>query len=149
MVEALHGGMIAHTGVGCLILGPSGSGKSRLMAEMIVLGAKLVADDRVELTEQAGMLMAGPPKELAGVMELRGAGLIRLHDALARHVVHAVIELGEADPERLPEPATITLLEKELPLLKAHKSISAAVLLLYLKAMQEGRMLPPDWRPGA
>ena len=140
---------MAYSGTGCLILGASGSGKSRLMAEMMALGAKLVADDRVELTEQSGMLMAGAPKELYGIMELRGAGIIRVIDAMPRHVIHLVVELTDADPERLPEKATTELLGRAVPLLKASKTISASVLLMYLKAMQEGRILPTDWRPGA
>lgn len=119
------------------------------MAEMMLFGARLVADDQVELIEQAGMLMGSAPKELSNVLELRGAGLVRVADTIPRHVIHLAIELSDIDPERLPEPATTELLGKPVPLLKVNKQISAAVLLMYLKAMQEGRILPTDWRPQA
>lgn len=149
MAETLHGGLIAHTGAGLLLLGQSGSGKSRLMAEMMLHGARLVADDQVELSEQSGMVMGGAPKTLSNILELRGVGIIRVNEIVPRHVVHLAVELGENDPERLPEPATISLLGRAIPLLKVSKNVSAAVLLLYVKAMQEGRILPTDWRPTA
>lgn len=147
-VESIHGGALAYAGAGCLILGRSGSGKSRLMAEMMMLGARLVADDRVELSEQSGMLMAGAPKELSGIMELRGVGLIRVVDSVPRHVIHLAIELSDDEPERVPEPETMLLVGHDIPLLRVHATVSASVLLIYIKAMQEKRNLPPDWRPG-
>ncbi len=147
-LETIHGGVVAISGSGCLILGKSGSGKSRLMAEMMAFGARLVADDRVELIEQSGMLMGEAPKELSGIMELRGAGLIRVIDIIPRHVIHLVVELTESELERVPEPATMQLAGRAIPLLKIDAHASAAVIIQYMKAMQENRILPPDWRPG-
>lgn len=151
VLQTIHGGALAYAGAGCLILGKSGSGKSRLMAEMIVHGARLVADDRVVLSEQSGMVVAGAPKELAGVMELRGLGLIRVNDAIPRHVIHIAIEITDMAPERLPEPKTTNLLGHTVKLIQVPPPphINAQSLLLYLKAMQEGRILPPDWHPAA
>lgn len=149
--ESIHGGALAYAGAGILILGPSGSGKSRLMADMMALGARLVADDRVLLSEQSGMVMAGAPKELSGILELRGLGLIRIVDTIPRHVIHLVVELVEVEGERIPEQQTTLYLGRSLPLLRVPSNgrTSASALLLYIKAMQEGRSLPPDWRPTA
>jgi HPr kinase/phosphorylase len=94
-----------------LIRGPSGSGKSRLALDLIDLvrtGAFaftcLVADDRVLLEARHGRLVARPPASLAGLIEVRGLGLMRLaHETSA--VVGLVVDLAAADAERLPEAA--------------------------------------------
>ena len=94
-----------------LIRGPSGSGKSRLALDLIDLvrtGAFaftcLVADDRVLLEARHGRLVARPPAALAGLIEVRGLGLMRLaHEASA--VVGLVVDLAADDAARLPEPA--------------------------------------------
>jgi HPr kinase/phosphorylase len=149
MAGGIHGGAVAYAGIGCLILGQSGSGKSRLMAEMIGLGARLIADDQVEIIVQAGMLMGAAPKELMGIMEMRGLGLIRVPDYIPRHVLHVAVEFTDEEIERIPEPTKTRLLGHDIPVLKVPPTIGAAGLLMYIKAMQEGRSLPPDWRPGA
>jgi len=94
-----------------LIRGPSGSGKSRLALDLIAMArtgalafARLVADDRVLLEAHYGRLVARPPAALAGLIEVRGLGLMRLaHEESA--VVGLVVDLAAADAERLPEPA--------------------------------------------
>lgn len=87
---------------GCvLLLGPSGSGKSDLALRLIAQGAKLIADDRVELYLTRGRLWARPPKRLAGLIEVRGLGVIRHAHAPRGRVVLAV-ELG-GHVARLPE----------------------------------------------
>ena len=93
-----------------LIRGPSASGKSRLALELIeagrigtVLFARLVADDRVHLETAGGRLLARPAAALAGLIEVRGVGLLRLaHEPSA--VVGFVVDLAAADAVRLPEP---------------------------------------------
>ncbi len=93
-----------------LIRGPSASGKSRLALELIeagrigtVLFARLVADDRVHLEAVGGRLLARPAAALAGLIEVRGVGLLRVaHEPSA--VVGFVVDLAAADAVRLPEP---------------------------------------------
>ncbi len=93
-----------------LIRGPSASGKSRLALELIeagrigtVLFARLVADDRVHLEAVGGRLLARPAAALAGLIEVRGVGLLRAaHEPSA--VVGFVVDLAAADAVRLPEP---------------------------------------------
>jgi serine kinase of HPr protein (carbohydrate metabolism regulator) len=93
-----------------LIRGPSGSGKSRLALDLIGAArmgalrfAKLVADDRVHLEAAAGRLLVRPAEALAGLVEARGLGVLRLdHEPSA--VVWFVVDLAAADAERLPQP---------------------------------------------
>jgi HPr kinase/phosphorylase len=93
-----------------LIRGPSASGKSRLALELIeakrvgaVLFARLVADDRVHLEAAGSRLLARPAAALAGLIEVRGVGLLRVaHEPSA--VVGFVVDLAAADATRLPEP---------------------------------------------
>ncbi len=88
-----------------LLRGPSASGKSDLALRLIDAGARLVADDQVELRAESGALRAAPSPALAGLIELRGIGLLRL-DAVAEASVGLVVDLApESPPERLPEPS--------------------------------------------
>ncbi len=114
-----------------------------------MLGGKLVADDQVQLSLMSGMLTASAAPGLGGVLELRGYGLLKMHDYHQKHVLHLVVELAEGEHERLPRPAIYEALGQKLPLLRLPPvpGTTAANLLLYLKAMQEGRILPPDWKP--
>ena len=94
-----------------LIRGAAGSGKSRLAwalidaaASGLVRFARLVADDRVELTASHGRLLIRAPSALAGLIEVRGLGVRRLaYEAVA--VAGLVIDLGAADSQRIPAPS--------------------------------------------
>ena len=94
-----------------LIRGPSGSGKSQLALDLIEAGragasllARLVADDRVHLEAVSGRLLARPAEALAGLIEVRGIGLLRVtHEPCA--VIGLVVDLAAADAERLPDSA--------------------------------------------
>jgi HPr kinase/phosphorylase len=92
-----------------LIRGPSGSGKSRLAFDIIesaragrVPFARLVGDDRVHLESANGRLLVRPAGKLAGLIELRGAGILR-RDYEACAVVSLVVDLAARDAERLPD----------------------------------------------
>jgi len=92
-----------------LIRGPAGSGKSRLALKLIEAAesgilrfARLVADDRVRLEPCHGRLLARAPKELAGLIEVRGLGIRHMaHEAVA--VVGGVVDLAAAEAQRLPD----------------------------------------------
>jgi serine kinase of HPr protein (carbohydrate metabolism regulator) len=103
---------------GVLLRGPSGAGKSDLAIRMIDGGARLVADDRTELTVEAGRLMARAPKVLAGLVEARGLGIVRVpaENLLAAAPVVLIVDLVAADEiDRLPEPQSETLLGINVP----------------------------------
>jgi len=91
-----------------LIRGPAGAGKSRLAMAVIqaakcglIAFARLVADDRVELTSAHGRLLARSAKALAGLIEVRGLGIRRLdYEPVA--VIGLVVDLAISEAERLP-----------------------------------------------
>ncbi len=94
----LQGTCVARDGAGVLLLGPSGAGKSDLALRLLARGFDLVADDQVVVEDGA----ASPTASLAGLLEVRGLGIVRLPHASPARLALAVA-LGEA--ERLPEPA--------------------------------------------
>ena len=88
----------AREGAGVVLLGPPGSGKSDLVLRLLDHGFALVADDQVEI--RAGL--AYPPARLAGLLEVRGLGIVRVAHTEGVPIVLAVA-LHRA--ERLPWPA--------------------------------------------
>ena len=109
----------APPGAGILLLGNSGSGKSDLALRLIAAGAELVADDRTDLYLSRGRLYARAPAPIAGLLEVRGVGILAL--PYARQVkVALVAQLGKAGP-RLPRhrffraPAALRLLPGAAP----------------------------------
>lgn len=105
---------------GVLLRGPSGAGKSDLAARLIETGARLVADDQTALVRQQRKLIASCPKTIAGLLELRGVGIVKLGRAqlLARVAIALLVDLVPPKRiERLPEPARETVLGLELPTL--------------------------------
>ena len=93
---------------GLLLLGESGSGKSDLALRLIERGAILVADDRVELWVRAGRLFGRAPANIAGLLEVRRTGILRLPYAPEAPIT-LVIALDppgvyETAKSRLPEP---------------------------------------------
>lgn len=86
---------------GVLILGKSGAGKSTTVLQCLGRGAHLVSDDRCDVCWRDGGLWAAPPATLAGLIEVRGAGILRLpYVPEARIVLVVSLEAGA----RLPEP---------------------------------------------
>ncbi|MGH7190581.1 MAG: HPr kinase/phosphorylase [Acetobacteraceae bacterium] len=81
-----------------LLVGPPGSGKSDLLLRLIDHGFTLVSDDRVEIADG----VASAPETIAGLIEVRGLGLIRLPYTKSARLALAVA-LG-ANAERLPRP---------------------------------------------
>lgn len=105
----VHGSCAARNGAGVLLLGAPGAGKSDLLLRLLDRGFTLVADDRVEIADG----FARPPERLAGLLEVRGLGIVRLPFVAPVRLVLAVA-LGAAG-ERLPraaryEPANLPLL---------------------------------------
>jgi len=99
-----HATCVAIDGLGVLIRGPSGSGKSDLALRLIDAGARLVADDRCDVEAEDGRPMARAPGTIHGLLEARGIGILRL-ETLAEAPVGLVIDLEPADEiGRLPEP---------------------------------------------
>ena len=93
----------APANAGVLIRGESGTGKSDLALRLIAAGAELVSDDRTELFVRHGRLHARPPAMLAGLMEIRGVGIVDVPYTEEVRVV-LVVDLKEA-VVRMPSAA--------------------------------------------
>lgn len=72
----LHGVLVDVYGIGILITGESGIGKSETALELIKRGHRLVADDAVDIKQIDGILHGRAPYITSGMMEVRGMGII-------------------------------------------------------------------------
>lgn len=110
-----------------LLVGPSGSGKSTLALELIAMGGKLVADDRVMLDPRPDGLWLQAPDTLRNQIEARGVGILTTPASPARAAL--VVDLANVETERLPDPQTTRIAEFELPLLRKVESPAFAAML--------------------
>jgi len=77
----VHGVLMDILGLGVLVIGESGIGKSECALDLVVRGHRLVADDTVELRCRAQSFLIGTCPELTRHhMEIRGLGLINIQD---------------------------------------------------------------------
>jgi HPr kinase/phosphorylase len=77
----IHGVLMDILGLGVLMIGESGIGKSECALDLVVRGHRLVADDVVELRCRAQSFLIGTCPELTrNHMEIRGLGLINVQD---------------------------------------------------------------------
>lgn len=76
---ALHGVLVDIYGVGVLITGGSGIGKSETALELVKRGHRLIADDLVEIKQPVeNVLIGNPPELLRHLLEIRGVGIINV-----------------------------------------------------------------------
>jgi HPr kinase/phosphorylase len=73
---SLHGCMVDYRGVGILIIGSSGSGKSETAIGLLERGGALVADDLVRVRRNGDELLTSSPDLARGYIEMRGIGII-------------------------------------------------------------------------
>src|SRR5687768_6104701 len=100
----LHASCVELLGTGVVLLGPPRSGKSDLALRLIDDGARLVSDDRLAVERHGGLLIGRAPDAIAGLIEVRGLGIMRI-DHCASSRLGLVVALGGAEsPPRLPEP---------------------------------------------
>jgi serine kinase of HPr protein (carbohydrate metabolism regulator) len=76
--------------------------------------AMLIGDDRLHLAPSGGRLLARPAEALAGLLELRGVGILR-RDYEPCAVVGLVVDLEAADAERLPAAAETLIAGIQVP----------------------------------
>lgn len=100
--ETIHASCVAIDGRAVLIGGRSGQGKSDLALRLIDRGASLVSDDYSFVRRERGRLLAAPPENIAGRIEVRGVGLLAM--PFERDVPVALYVDLDAQPERLPDP---------------------------------------------
>lgn len=114
-MTTLHATCIAIGPHGVLLRGGSGSGKSDLALRLIEEGAMLVADDQVTLRVRGGRLEASPPQAIAGLIEVRGFGIVRLPYRAPVTVVLVATLVERAEVPRLPEPDRVEVAGVVLP----------------------------------
>lgn len=108
---------IAIDGRALAIEGPPGSGKSSLALALLDRGAELIGDDAITLLRDRDRLIAGPPPNIAGLLEVRGVGLVEYPVALPCPLA-LILTLGGEPGKRLPETAaTRTILGLDIPCL--------------------------------
>lgn len=107
-----HATCVAKSGVGALLRGDSGAGKSDLALRLMAVGWRLVADDQVVLTPVGNVLVATPPPRLAGLLEVRGSGIIRVAHAVSAPVMLVVDLVSGGTAERMPAPDTCMLFDQ-------------------------------------
>jgi HPr kinase/phosphorylase len=76
----LHGVLVDILGLGVLLLGESGIGKSECALDLVVRGHRLVADDAVEITRRGSVLIGTSPPLTRHHMEVRGLGIMNVQD---------------------------------------------------------------------
>lgn len=97
----MHGVLVEIYGIGILITGESGIGKSETALELIKRGHRLVADDAVDIKEVEGILSGTSPYITEGMLEVRGMGIIDvpalygLSSVLTRKTIDLVIYLEQ------------------------------------------------------
>jgi len=97
---SMHGVLVDVMGVGVMLMGPSGVGKSEVALELIIRGHRLVADDIVEVRKRPPDAVYGSPSDIIGHhMEIRGLGIINVRDLFGvtavrqRKKIDLVVEL--------------------------------------------------------
>jgi serine kinase of HPr protein (carbohydrate metabolism regulator) len=133
----VHATAVALDGRAVLLRGPSGCGKSDLALRLIDAGARLVADDQSEVWREGDTVFVQAPATIAGLIEVRGIGIVRLA-ALGHAPVVLVADLVAADRiERLPDRRSAAILGVALPLVAVtpFEASATAKLRLALNAL--------------
>lgn len=96
--ENIHGTGLVLDGKGVLLRGPSGAGKSLIALELLNrfaqrrLPASLIADDRIDLETTTRALVMHAPPNIAGLIELRGRGIVT-RPSRDKATLHLVVDL--------------------------------------------------------
>lgn len=145
MSQVHHASCVEFEGIGILVRGPAGAGKSDLSLRLIDAGATLVADDRVVLEARDGRLMARAPEGLAGLLEIRGLGIVTYPHCTATAVGFVVDLAGREGVARLPLAADTVIDGVALPAFRLAPFEPSAVAKLRVAAkLAAGRLLPVE-----
>lgn len=105
--ETIHGVLVDTLGLGVLLVGDSGIGKSECALDLVVRGHRLVADDTVEVRRRGETTLVGTcPALTRHYMEVRGLGLINVRDLFGvastrtAQQIELVVQLERWDPAR-------------------------------------------------
>lgn len=112
----LHASTVVIGGRALVLAGAAGAGKSQTALSLMAYGATLLADDITWFTATSHALIAHCPPTLAGRIEARGLGLLRV-PAAAPAPVSVVVDLDQIETDRLPPARHITCLGHRLAFL--------------------------------
>lgn len=104
--DVIHGELLDISGIGVLLIGESGIGKSETALELVHRGHMLVADDLVEVKRIKNKIYGYPPKRISNLLEVRGVGLIDVEamygvgGVLNQKRIHLVIEMEKWDDNK-------------------------------------------------
>jgi serine kinase of HPr protein (carbohydrate metabolism regulator) len=107
MSQLVHATCVDIAGLGVLILGSSGAGKSDLALRLIAEGALLVSDDQTAVAVDGETLRATAPAQIKGLIEVRGVGIGPAAVKLGTRLALAVQSTDQV--ERMPERGTWSL----------------------------------------
>ncbi|MSP68420.1 MAG: serine/threonine protein kinase [Alphaproteobacteria bacterium] len=139
-----HATCVELAGIGVLLVGPSGCGKSDLALRLIDGGATLVADDQVALERRDGRLLARAPDRLAGLLEVRGLGILRLNCRDQAGVGLAVELVAAGAVERMRAPAARRFEGVAVPLVTLAPFEASACAKVRLAAQGAGQAVRTD-----
>jgi serine kinase of HPr protein (carbohydrate metabolism regulator) len=136
----VHATAVAIGGRAVLLRGPSGCGKSDLALRLIDAGARLIADDQSELRRDSDAVLVNAPHAIAGLIEVRGVGIVKLDALPAAPLVLIANLVAPQHVERMPEPSNETIFGLAIPVVAiAPFEASAPVKLrLALNAIAAG-----------
>ncbi|HEY4744889.1 MAG TPA: HPr(Ser) kinase/phosphatase [Desulfuromonadaceae bacterium] len=103
----LHGVLVDVLGVGILLTGKSGIGKSECALDLVIRGHRLVADDMIFIKKKMPSALVGQADEsIQHLMEIRGLGIINIKDLYGvssireKKIIDIMLELVEWDPSQ-------------------------------------------------
>ncbi len=128
MQTMVHGTMVDVYGIGILIAGKSGIGKSEVALDLLERGHRLVSDDVVMLSKKSSVLMASPTEVNKHFMEIRGLGIIDVMSMFGIRSIRyqkrleVVLELSLWEESRKVERTgldhdSVSILNTEIPLI--------------------------------
>lgn len=148
MTPTIHASVVLVGPRAILIRGPAGSGKSHLVLQTLAAAqtgffafARLVGDDRVEVANVHGRLIARPAPELAGLIEVRGLGIRRVpYEPVA--VVALVCDLADPQARRMPEACDAAIVIEGVSLPRVSIPAGIDPLPIVAAALETGQGRP-------
>lgn len=150
--ELIHATCVAVSGTGALLIGAPGAGKSDLASRLMHLpvqvagrfiAADLVADDQVIVEDRDGRLRGRCPPAIAGKLEVRGLGILRVPYTAECEIAVAVKLVQSCDVERYPDPVPwFDVLGHRLPLFKIAPFEASAPLKVILAILRQAGFRP-------
>ena len=135
-----HGVFMDVLGLGVLITGDSGVGKSELGLELISRGHGLVADDVVEISSISGQLEGRCPSLLKDFLEVRGLGVLNIRTIFGETAVRPKMVLRLVVHLEKPNPTSATQIER-LPLHELSEDIVGVTVRKVVIPVAAGRNL--------